>query len=135
MTAAPPAPDSHPPRPAAANLGVRDTVMALLVVFTWGVSFVAIKLGLDAMPPMALCAWRFLLATVPLIFFVRRPNVPWTLLLGYGLMIGVVQFGLLFLAIAIGMPAGLSSVVIQAQVFVTIALSVIWLGETSVRRN
>ena len=111
------------------SLGVRDTLLALLVVAILGISFVAIKFGLTEMSPLAFCAWRFLLAAIPLVFFVRRPDVPWPLLLGYGFVIGVVQFGLLFLAIAIGMPAGLSSVIIQVQVFVTIALSVLWLKE------
>ena len=79
------------------SMGVRDTLLALLVVFIWGVSFVAVKFGVQVMSPFAFCAWRFLLAAVPLVFFVRRPNVSWPLLLGYGFMIGVVQFGLLFL--------------------------------------
>jgi O-acetylserine/cysteine efflux transporter len=43
----------------------------------------------------------------------------------YGLLIGVGQFGLLFLAIHDGFPAGLASLVIMAQVFFTIALA--WL--------
>ena len=42
-------------------MGVKDTLIACLVVFVWGVSFVAIKLGLAEMPPFAFCAWRFLL--------------------------------------------------------------------------
>lgn len=110
-------------------MGARDTLLALLVVFVWGLSFVAIKLGLTEMSPFALCAWRFLLAAFPLVFFVRRPNVPWPLLLGYGFLIGVVQFGLLFFAVSIGMPAGLSSLIIQIQVFFTVALSVWILNE------
>jgi O-acetylserine/cysteine efflux transporter len=36
--------------------------------------------------------------------------------------IGVLQFGLLFLGMKMGMPAGLSSIVIQMQVFFTIGL-------------
>ncbi len=43
----------------------------------------------------------------------------------YGLLIGVGQFGLLFLAIHDGFPVGLASLVIMAQVFFTIALA--WL--------
>ena len=35
-----------------------DTALALAVVCVWGISFVAIKLGLTQMPPFALCAWR-----------------------------------------------------------------------------
>lgn len=107
----------------------RDILLALLVVFILGVSFVAIKFGLQVMSPFALCAWRFALAAVPLVFFVPRPDVAWRVLLSYGFMIGVLQFGLLFFALSIGMPAGLSSLVIQAQVFFTIGLSVLLLGE------
>ena len=129
MTSTPHAPGDGSGRTEGAHLGVRDTLLALLVVFIWGVSFVAIKLGLTVMSPFALCAWRFLLAAIPLVFFVRRPNVSGSLLLGYGFVIGVIQFGLLFVAIAIGMPAGLSSLVIQVQVFFTIGLSVLLLGE------
>lgn len=94
-----------------------------------GIGFVAIKFGLQQMPPFALCAWRYIAASIPLVFFVQRPNIGWAPLLGYGVAIGVVQFGLLFLALAIGMPAGLSSVVIQFQAFFTIGLSVWLVGE------
>ena len=107
----------------------RDILLALLVVSILGVSFVAIKFGLQVTSPFALCAWRFFLAAVPLVFFVPRPDVPWRVLFGYGFMIGVVQFGLLFFALSTGVPAGLSSLVIQAQVFFTMGLSVLWLGE------
>lgn len=106
-----------------------DTLLALLAACILGVSFVAIKFGLQVMPPFALCAWRFFLAAIPLIFFVPRPDVSWRVLIGYGLAIGVAQFGMLFLAIAVGMPAGLASLVIQFQVFFTIALSVLFAGE------
>jgi O-acetylserine/cysteine efflux transporter len=109
-----------------------DTALALAVVCVWGISFVGIKLGLTEMPPFALCAWRFLLAAIPLVFFVPRPPVAWRLLVGYGIAIGVLQFGLLFLAIAMGMPAGLSSIVIPVQVFFTIGLSM-WLFRERVR--
>ena len=81
------------------------------------------------MRPFALCAWRFVLAAFPLVFLVPRPNVPWRMLYGYGFVIGVVQFGLIFVAINIGMPAGLTSLVIQIQVFFTIGLSVWLVGE------
>ncbi len=43
--------------------------------------------------------------------------------------IGVFQFGLLFLGMKLGMPAGLSSLVIQVQVFFTIGLAVVFAGD------
>jgi O-acetylserine/cysteine efflux transporter len=55
--------------------------------------------------------------------------VPVTAIVFYGLAIGFFQFGLLFLGMNLGMPAGLSSIVIQIQVFFTIGLGVVFLGE------
>ncbi|EFV9871905.1 O-acetylserine/cysteine exporter, partial [Shigella flexneri] len=63
------------------------------------------------------------------IFFVARPKVPLNLLLGYGLTISFAQFAFLFCAINFGMPAGLASLVLQAQAFFTIVLGAFTFGE------
>ena len=55
--------------------------------------------------------------------------MPWRFVVGYGFAIGVCQFGLLFLGMKLGMPAGLSSLVIQVQVFFTIGLGLVYLGD------
>ena len=81
------------------------------------------------MPPFALAAMRFFFAAVPLVFFIRRPRMPWRFVVAYGFAIGVCQFGLLFLGMKLGMPAGLSSLVIQVQVFFTIGLGIAFLGD------
>jgi len=112
-----------------APLAPRDLALILAVVAIWGFSFVAIKVGLREIPPFALAAMRFVFAAVPLVFFVKPPRIPWQLVVGYGTGIGVFQFGLLFLGMKLGMPAGLSSVVIQLQVFFTIGLAVAFLGD------
>ena len=65
-----------------------------------------IKVALGEVPPFALAALRFLLAAVPVVFFVRRPAMPWRNVVAYGFAIGVFQFGLLFLGMKLGMPAG-----------------------------
>ena len=66
---------------------------------------------------------------MPLVFFIRRPQMPWRFVVTYGFAIGVCQFGLLFLGMKLGMPAGLSSLVIQVQVFFTIGLGMVYLGD------
>jgi O-acetylserine/cysteine efflux transporter len=95
----------------------------------WGFNFVPIRWALDAVPPFALAAVRFFFAAVPLVFFVRRPAAPVRLVVAYGLLIGVGQFGLLFLAISLGMSAGLTSLLAQLQVFFTIGLAAWFLGD------
>ncbi|SOZ36473.1 O-acetylserine/cysteine exporter [Cupriavidus neocaledonicus] len=107
----------------------RDRLLALAIVCVWGVNFVVIKVGLAGVPPMLLGALRFLLVAFPAIFFVPRPRVPWRLLLAYGATISLGQFAFLFYAMAVGMPAGLASLVLQSQAFFTLAIAALWLGE------
>jgi O-acetylserine/cysteine efflux transporter len=106
-----------------------------VIVVLWGFSFVPIKVGLREIPPFALAAIRYLFAAVPLVFFIRRPQMPWRFVVAYGFAIGVCQFGLLFLGIKLGMPAGLSSLVISVQVFFTIGLGLVFLGDRLSARN
>jgi len=101
----------------------------LLVVVVWGLNFVVIKVGLHNMPPLMLAGLRFLLVAFPALFFVARPKIPFRLLLGYGLTISFGQFAFLFCAINFGMPAGLASLVLQAQAFFTIILGALVFGE------
>ena len=105
------------------------TFIALLVTVIWGLSFVVIKLGVGTTPPLLLAALRFLLAAVPAVFFVPRPKTDWKNVVAYGFFLGVAQFGLLFAAIAIGMPASLASVVMQAQVFFTVLFAALLMAE------
>jgi O-acetylserine/cysteine efflux transporter len=113
----------------------RDLVLTLATVTLWGFSFVPIKVGLRELPPFALAALRFFFAAVPLVLVIKRPRMPWRDIVGYGVAIGVVQFGLLFLGMQLGMPAGLSSLVIQMQVFFTIGLAIAFFGDRLQRHN
>lgn len=106
-----------------------DILTAIAVVGIWGLNFVVIKVGLQDLPPILFTALRFLFAAFPLVFFVRRPTIPWTLLAGYGLFQFAVQFTLLFSGMKLGLSAGLASLVIQLQAFFTIGLAILLLGE------
>jgi len=110
-------------------------LLTLAVVTLWGFSFVPIKVGLREVPPFALAALRFFFAAVPLVLVIKPPRIPWRDVVGYGLAIGFFQFGLLFLGMKLGMPAGLSSLVIQVQVFFTIGLAIVFLGDRMERHN
>jgi O-acetylserine/cysteine efflux transporter len=104
-------------------------LLALLVTVIWGLSFVVIKIGVGSTPPLLLCALRFAFAAIPAVFFIDRPKADWRYLAGYGFFLGIAQFGLLFTAIALGMPASLASLVMQAQVFFTILFAAFLMGE------
>jgi len=108
----------------------KDFVLALLVVTIWGANFTVIKLGLGGVPPMLLVALRFVLAALPAVFFVKRPAVPARYWIAYGLTVGIGQFGCLFYAMHVGMPAGVASVVLQSQAFFTLAFATLFLHES-----
>jgi len=111
----------------------RDTLSALLAAFVWGFTFIAIKFGVGEAPPMLLTALRFAFAAFPAVFFIKPPRAEPGLVVLYGLLIGVGQFGLLFLAFGFGMPVGLASVVVQMQAFFTILIAWAFLKEHPTR--
>ena len=107
----------------------RDLFAALSVVVIWGLNFVAMKWALADFTPFQLGIWRYVFAALPLVFIVRRPAVPWRWVVAYGLCQGVGQFGVLFIALQVGMTAALASVLMQTQLFFTALLGVLLLGE------
>jgi len=97
--------------------------LALAVVAVWGSNFVVIKLGLGSLPPLLFATLRFGFAFVPAALFLKRPPVPLRELAAYGVLIGAGQIGLMYMAIGKDISPGLASLVVQSQVFFTIALS------------
>jgi len=108
-------------------------VLGLLVALIWGVNFVAIDLGLRDTLPLVLVALRFALVAVPLVFFVPKPDAPWRVIVGIGLFMSAGQFGLLFTAMHLGLPAGLAAVILQCQMIFTLVIGVIVLRERPTR--
>ncbi|ORM72457.1 O-acetylserine/cysteine exporter [Pantoea wallisii] len=110
-------------------MSLKDFALALVVIVAWGLNFVVSKISLEGVPPMLLGALRFALVVFPAIFFFRRPQIPWRWLIAYGLTISMGQFAFVFESIKQGMPAGLASVVLQAQAFFTLILASLLLKE------
>jgi O-acetylserine/cysteine efflux transporter len=107
----------------------RDLLLALAVVVAWGVNFVVIEVGLEDFPPLLFSALRFFFAAIPAIFVLGRPRVAWRYVIAVGLALGVAKFGLLFIAMDRGVPAGLSSLVLQSQVIFTVLFAIAVLRE------
>lgn len=105
-------------------LPARHLLLALAVVAIWGSNFVVIKAALAHFPPLWLAFLRFALAALPLLLL-PRPAARGPVIAAYGLLIGVGQFGLLFIAMRADITPGLASLVVQSQVFFTLLLA--WL--------
>jgi O-acetylserine/cysteine efflux transporter len=108
---------------------LRHSLLALLVVLIWGLNFVVIDEGLAGVPPLVFVAMRFVLVAIPAIFFLRPPAIGWRNILAVGAFLSLGQFCLLYLALHLGMPAGLASLLLQTQVLLTIGISAVFLGE------
>lgn len=106
-----------------------DAVLAALLVIVWGFNFTVIKIGLGGVPSMLLVALRYVFTVFPAIFFVKKPDTEWKYIILYGLFVGVGQFACLFYAIEIGMPTGISSIVLQIQAFISPVLAMLFLNE------
>jgi O-acetylserine/cysteine efflux transporter len=111
------------------DVTIRDRLLAALVAVLWGANFLAIHVGLEHFPPLLLAGVRFAVIAVPTVLLVPRPRVPLRWLLGYGVGFGTVQFLFLFVAMDLGMPAGLASLVLQASAPFTVLLGAVLLRE------
>lgn len=111
------------PEPTPARIPARHLLLAIAVVAVWGSNFAIIKIALTHLPPLLFATLRFAFALFPALFFLPRPKVAWIDLAAYGLLIGVGQFGVLYVAMNGHISPGLASLVIQTQVFFTIGMA------------
>lgn len=113
----------------------KDILLAALIVLIWGNNFTVIKLGLDGVPSMLLVSLRYILTSFPAVFFIKKPQTELKYIVLYGLTVGVGQFSCLFYAMEIGMPAGIASIVLQIQAFISPVLAIIFLKEKIKRKQ
>jgi O-acetylserine/cysteine efflux transporter len=105
-------------------------LLGILTAAIWGFNFVVLKVALVDLPPLLLTAIRFILACLPVLFLPRPEGMRLRDLIVVGSTSFLGQYIFLFAAMSLGMPAGLSSVVLQLQVFITILFSILFLGES-----
>ena len=108
---------------------ITHLLLALLVVVIWGVNFLFVSFGLEEISPLLLCSLRFLLASVPAIFFIKIPQGSFRVIVLYGFVMFALQFAFLFMGMNIGMPPGMASLLMQTQVFFSMFFAGIFLGE------
>ncbi|WP_201531674.1 EamA family transporter [Psychrobacter sp. LFX-11D] len=102
--------------------------LAVLVAFIWGVNFTFIAWALESFPPLMLTALRFFFTAVPLVLFLKPPKFNHTLFI-YAIGTFVMQYAFVFTAMHLGASAGLTALLLQVQIFITVLLAFVILGE------
>ncbi len=102
--------------------------LAILVAFIWGVNFTFIAWGLESFPPLMLTAMRFFFTAIPLVLFLKPPKFNRSLFI-YAIGTFVMQYAFVFTAMHLGASAGLTALVLQLQIFITVLLAYLMLGE------
>lgn len=108
--------------------------LVILATATWGTNFSFVKLGLQELSPFSFCFLRFFLVSLGCLFF-KPPSVPFFWVVLYGIVMFVIQFSLVFFAIQLGLPAGLTSLVQQIQVFFSLFFAAFIFKETICKRQ
>ena len=109
--------------------------LAILVAVIWGLCPLSCKLISNAhFPPTMMIALRFLGASLPIIFFLKKPKIPLTRLMLVSLALSCNMLFFMF-AIKENIGAGLASILEESQVFFTIFLSYLILGYRLVLRD
>ena len=103
--------------------------LAVLVAFIWGVNFTFIAWALESFPPLMLTALRFFFTAVPLVLFLKPPKFNRTLFI-YAIGTFVMQYAFVFTAMHLGASAGLTALLLQFQIFITVLLAYVILGES-----
>ncbi len=108
--------------------------LAVLVAFIWGVNFTFIAWALESFPPLMLTAMRFFFTAVPLVLFLKPPTFNRTLFI-YAIGTFVLQYAFVFTAMHLGASAGLTALLLQMQIFITVLLAYVLLGEAVTRKQ
>jgi O-acetylserine/cysteine efflux transporter len=111
-----------------------DILLATLVAVTWGFGFVLSRIALYELSPSLLTALRFTIAALPCLV-VRRPAVPWRILIAISMALFFGQFLAQAYGIAHSVPVGLTSVIVQSQALFTVAFAMLAFGEIPTRQQ
>lgn len=104
---------------------LNDLLLGLSIMCLWGFNFSVIKLGADQINPILLTTLRFTFAVLPVIFFIKRPQVKLRYLMGYGITFGVGVWGMMTSAITLGVSAGMAGVLMDLSLIASLLIG--WL--------
>lgn len=114
----------------------------VLFVLLWSTGFIGAKFGLPYAEPYTFLFVRFICTLVLLYVLIRIlgehwPTEPmlWFHIAVVGVLVHGIYLGAVFTAIGLGMPAGVTALIVGLQPLVTAGLARSWLGEQISRRQ
>ena len=114
---------------------IKEHLLAIAVVLMWGFNFVVIRWGVEDVHPMTMTLLRFLLTAIPMVFIVKKPDIAMRYVITYGVLFGTGVWGLANLAVFLGTPAGMASLLLQMSPFLTVLAAVVVFKETLKRKQ
>lgn len=106
----------------------KDTSLAILAAFIWGATFPLSAWALAETPPLFFTFLRFLCAAA-FALVIPKPDLAWWRLIALGCLLGIGQYGLMFLAMSQGLPAGMAAVLVHTQAVFTVLIAMALIGE------
>ena len=109
-------------------------LMAISVPLIWGTGFVVAKGAISEFPPILLMAFRFLVTSLVLIWFVKPPIGQLRALFLIAIVASAIQYSLTFTGLR-GLDAGFAALIVQLEVPFLVILGAILLGEKASLRK
>ena len=109
-------------------------LMALSVPLIWGTGFVVAKGAINEFPPILLMAFRFLVTSLVLVWFVKPPIGKLRSLFLIAIVASAIQYSLTFTGLK-GLDAGFAALIVQLEVPFLVILGAILLGEKPSKRK
>ena len=109
-------------------------LMAISVPLIWGTGFVVAKGAISEFPPILLMAFRFLVTSLVLVWFVKPPIGQLRALFLIAIVASAIQYSLTFTGLR-GLDAGFAALIVQLEVPFLVILGAILLGEKASLRK
>ena len=109
-------------------------LMAITVPLIWGAGFVVAKGAINEFPPILLMAFRFLVTSMLLVWFVKPPIGQLRALFLIAIVASAIQYSLTFTGLR-GLDAGFAALIVQLEVPFLVILGAILLGEKATLRK
>lgn len=123
-------------KPAHAARDLHGLGAAALFVLLWSTGFIGAKLGVPHADPLTFLALRFVMATALLLALALATRAPWPRdprqiahLCVAGVLLHAVYLGGVYVAMSLGVEAGLSALIVSTQPVLVAALAGLLLGE------